>query len=1217
MKCIRIMGFFLLAYLLAALIVPSALAVRVYHWNDAMQVYIDDEDFQLGSELKLTTGYNSGLKRDSLDSNNLTQEVLISDANGNDLTGLLTDQIGNTGYEVSQNMSIFLSFSKPTRVRKILVKGKPGSDIYNYNYFKVTSIKARFSESDDWVTMRDYSNWDYNCCDETGRTDGKSFWPSSYDPPEFYRYWKLELEYVERNEENPYPKITEIEVEGNYIDDVIATTSLDFAADPAPDSFGSIETFSIEDSSLTGTRYLINMDFGQGEGWYYYDGSRWILTDLEEISRVGMTVEFMYDYRASIVNKINQVIADKYNNGEGNSIPIQIALFASNSTRLQWIEFEGPPLELDPSDIETEISYIYQNVPADVKLKIEKISNMPCSPKAVTIDWGDNNSETFPDQKHLNGFTAQHTYNNPGTYTANLTVELVCISATKPVSIEVLDRKQASIQIEGRKQDSYAPLPYQFSAQVVSDDPRNKKGIASDSDVNWTIKKDGEIVAELTTKQLSTEYTFEEGGTYNILVEADTLIGTHATGTATFEVPPRAEATFNIKARKRSAYAPAPCNFSAVLTSDDKRNRGIASDISWTITKDGNVIASLTGEKPKMEYTFEEGGTYNILVEADTPIGTHATGSSTIEVLPRAEVNLNAKIKKRFFPGKVTIRPSLSSDDKRNRRISYCTVQVFDPDGEEIYNEKKERVLAPVIIDLNEKPGNYIAKVSVVTSIGTETTKDFPFEFTRAPASAGVTVKTRYPYVPAELQIRRKITSVDSRNRSDLVEERYEIWYHDEQNSTLIDTISLSPKNRGRITYTISSPGAYTVKYLATSQIGTQITGESSVFEIQDAAPITVTIKPACKPGIEGPVPIDCRFSAQVKSSDPRNKRITVSHWEVYKDGSDTPIVTLHKEGKEALRFKRFACSFTEPGTYTVKYIPTVETNFSAEGIAEVVALEPAAVDAEIVSKCKPSYAPSSCTFKASIIAADKRDKLSSCQWKVYKGDALLYETEPGRSTRLRYSFEEGGQYIIVFNAETKLGKTIEKQQVVEIGDRMPVALQIIPKLPRFNRPPAAYRFSLKSVSEDKRQRSIRDISVKILSPQGEEIYSSNRSSFSYTFTEPGCYTVKAEAVTSRLGTFVTGELPVTVDPNQLPEISKVVATQNRIRPMQYKFSVQAIDKDGKVRSYHWDFGDGSTADRKSVNHVYASPGTYTVTVEACDNSGECSNCQTQVHVGS
>ena len=1102
--------------------------------------------------------------------------------------------------------TLYITLPQPIVISKLVSWGR-GTNYHGY--YRITGVKGRNSDYEEWTTLysgneicssTDNEYWD-SCEIELSGGAYKELQVEIYhvvDGIQAFKSLMGEIELYSPDEINPK--------------DATATTSIDLS------SYDTVNSISF--NATEHVKYLFNLDFGGGSKWYYYNGSSWEETTLEEIDQVGMNDSTIRTYSSDILEGINSILQE-----EGTHI-LQIAAYLPNITQqFRGININATPFGFAPEDVTFEKRYKYNREPGEVEIEVKDIripSRPSCNIQAINVDYGDGNTEQLDPGKK---FTIAHTY-PAGSYTAKLTIDLGCgdLSTTVDIPIVILSRANAAFDISKKIADKaeHAPITYRFTANVSSQDERNQQ--LGNEGIIWTIKKDENTVAVLQDNPESgqpsvVEYTFEEGGEYSIFVEAKSSINTDITGSLELPVPERAEATFNIKARMENAYAPTPCNFSAVLASSDTRNRNVAngSDISWTITKDGNVIASLTGKKPEMKYTFEEGGTYNILVEADTPIGTHATGSSTIEVLPRAEVNLNAEIKKRFFPGKVTIRPSLSSDDKRNRKISYCTVQVFDPDGEEIYNEKKERVLAPVIIDLNEKPGNYIAKVSVVTSIGTEITKDFPFEFLRAPASAGVTVKTRHSYVPAELQIRRKITSVDSRNRFAPVEEKYEIWYHDEQNPTLIDTIPLSPENRGRITYTISSPGAYTVKYLATSQIGTQITGESSVFEIQDAAPIIVTIKPSCKPGVEGPVPIDCRFKAWVKSSDPRNKRITVSHWEVYKGGSDTPIVTLHKEGKEALRSKQFACRFTEPGTYVVKYIPTVETNFSAEGIAEVVALEPAAVDAEIVPKCKPPYAPSKCSFKASIIAADKRDKLSSCQWKVYKGDVLLYETEPGRSTRLRYSFEEGGQYTIVFNAETRLGKTIEKQQVVEIGDRMPVALQIIPKLPRFNRPPAAYRFSIKSVSEDKRQKSIRDISVKILNPQGEEIYSGNRPVFSYTFTEPGCYTVKAQAVTSRLGTFVTGELPVTVDPNQLPEISKVVATQNRIRPMQYKFSVQAIDKDGKVRSYHWDFGDGSTADRKSVNHEYASPGTYTVTVETCDNSGECSNCQTQVHVGS
>jgi len=1154
----------------------------------------------------------------------ITQQPSIYSASGKDITSYLTDgstesyvylsrwdefnNYSNTWYIAGDHIDI--EFPQPVVLNKVLTQGyAPGEWYFAWRwltkgYYALTKVSARNSPSEEWKEIGSGRS----ACIAQRRWTTCALKFENNTP---YKYWRLTYDIYRYEIGGMDPMMGEIEFwtcSGESALDSTATASFDLS------SCHTVSSISFDASE--DTKYLFKMDLGNGNNWYYYDGS-WKETDLEKISQVGMDESTISAHSSEILAGMSTALQQE-------NTTIQVAAYLpSPDSYLQKVTVNAIPLSFRPEDVKFERRYKYNREPGEVEIEVKDIWTPPrpsCKVKAVKIDYGDGNTEQLNPGKE---FSLSRTY-PAGEYTAKLTVDLGCgdLSTVVNIPIVIAPRANATFNISKKIMDKveYAPITYRFTATVSSQDERNQN--LGDGKVTWTIKKDGEVIAVLEKepeagKSPEVEYTFEEGGTYSIFASAKSIIGTDisTSGGELLFIPERAKATFDIKAKKESAYAPTSCSFSAVLTSKDKRNRKTASDISWTITRDGNLIAQLTGEEPRMEYTFEEGGTYNILVEADTAIGTHATGFTTIEVLPRAEVNLNAQIKKRFFPGRVTIRPSLSSDDKRNRRIDYCTVSIYDPDGKEVYNEKKE-TLAPVRVDLIEKPGNYIARVSVVTSIGTEATRDFPFEFLRAPASATVTVKTRYPYVPAELQIQRKIASVDSRNRFNPVDERYEVWYHDGGNSTLIDTIALSPEDRGRITYTLSSPGTYTVKYLATSQIGTEITGESSAFEIQDAAPITVTIKPSCKPGIEGPVPVECRFSAQVASKDPRNKRIIVSHWEVYKGDSNVPVVTVHKEGKEALRFKRFACSFTEPGTYTVKYIPTMETGFSPEGTVQVVALEPAAVDAEIIPNCRPPYAPSSCTFKASIIAADKRDKLSSCQWKVYKGDTLLHETEPSRSTRLRYSFEEGGQYTVVFNAQTRLGKTIEKQQVVEIGDRMPVTLEIIPKPPRYNRPPATYRFSLKSVSEDKRQRSIRDISVKILNPQGEEVYSTDKPVFSYTFTEPGCYTVMAQATTTRLGTFVTGELPVTVDPNQPPEIAEIRADQNRVRPMQYKFSVQATDRDGKVRSYHWDFGDGGSADRKSVNHEYAEPGTYTVSVTVCDDSEGCSTGKTQVHVG-
>jgi len=45
-------------------------------------------------------------------------------------------------------------------------------------------------------------------------------------------------------------------------------------------------------------------------------------------------------------------------------------------------------------------------------------------------------------------------------------------------------------------------------------------------------------------------------------------------------------------------------------------------------------------------------------------------------------------------------------------------------------------------------------------------------------------------------------------------------------------------------------------------------------------------------------------------------------------------------------------------------------------------------------------------------------------------------------------------------------------------------------------------------------------------------------------------------------------------------------------------------DIDGNVVAYVWNFGDGTTADGKIVNHSYESPGTYTVALTVLDNFG-------------
>ena len=57
-------------------------------------------------------------------------------------------------------------------------------------------------------------------------------------------------------------------------------------------------------------------------------------------------------------------------------------------------------------------------------------------------------------------------------------------------------------------------------------------------------------------------------------------------------------------------------------------------------------------------------------------------------------------------------------------------------------------------------------------------------------------------------------------------------------------------------------------------------------------------------------------------------------------------------------------------------------------------------------------------------------------------------------------------------------------------------------------------------------------------------------------------------------------------------------------------------DADGVIAAYHWDFGDGETADFRQAAHAYMTPGTFPVTLTVTDDRGATATdtCEVTVH---
>jgi PKD repeat protein len=116
-----------------------------------------------------------------------------------------------------------------------------------------------------------------------------------------------------------------------------------------------------------------------------------------------------------------------------------------------------------------------------------------------------------------------------------------------------------------------------------------------------------------------------------------------------------------------------------------------------------------------------------------------------------------------------------------------------------------------------------------------------------------------------------------------------------------------------------------------------------------------------------------------------------------------------------------------------------------------------------------------------------------------------------------------------------------------------------------------------------------------------------------HTYTEPGTYTATVTA-TDQEGKTGTAEVEVTVTDGAAPTVT---ATAERQSGWRYRFTAQGDDPDGAEgrMTYEWDFGDGGTAFGRVARHAYTEPGTYTAVVTATDEDGMTATDEVQVTI--
>jgi len=110
-----------------------------------------------------------------------------------------------------------------------------------------------------------------------------------------------------------------------------------------------------------------------------------------------------------------------------------------------------------------------------------------------------------------------------------------------------------------------------------------------------------------------------------------------------------------------------------------------------------------------------------------------------------------------------------------------------------------------------------------------------------------------------------------------------------------------------------------------------------------------------------------------------------------------------------------------------------------------------------------------------------------------------------------------------------------------------------------------------------------------------------------HTFDQEGTYKVNLR-VTDNTGQFEVGSKEITVTPPNVPVAMIEIPTTNGtyFTGTQYTFlGDKSTSPNGEVKKYEWDFGDGTAkANTRTANHIYKSPGSYTVQLSITDETG-------------
>jgi PKD repeat protein/glucose/arabinose dehydrogenase len=104
----------------------------------------------------------------------------------------------------------------------------------------------------------------------------------------------------------------------------------------------------------------------------------------------------------------------------------------------------------------------------------------------------------------------------------------------------------------------------------------------------------------------------------------------------------------------------------------------------------------------------------------------------------------------------------------------------------------------------------------------------------------------------------------------------------------------------------------------------------------------------------------------------------------------------------------------------------------------------------------------------------------------------------------------------------------------------------------------------------------------------------------SHLYSQPGTYTATL-TVTDKNGKTDTSTMRIAVD-NPLKAVASA-SVKEGVGPLTVNFNGEESSAPDSLATYHWNFGDGASAETADASHTYTTPGHYTATLTVSDPS--------------